>query len=287
MKKTISAVCRTLKKATPLYLALLVVCGALANAGVALPGPMQWAYTPVEKTTTYAMSVAETFERAQETPQTPAIPDTIVSEAGVFWNTYVTNEGQEISYVIRVPENVTTNMPLIVYLHEDGITNIPTLAKVGAVQAAENNNINSCIIIQPLSETEWTVEQKEAIVRELTQHITAKFYCDETRVVLTGFEAGAVAVWYYAALTPEYWTAISPVSAAPKTDIEPLIGKNIDCYMVFGEYDVYSIKGEMHRVGKTLQENGATVFQIVMEQADHSVVRAQAYDNDWFAWACN
>lgn len=285
MKKVIHATFHALKKVTPLYLAVLVVCGVLANAGVTLPGPMQWAYTPVEKTTAYASALAETFEQAQEAAEsrTPVI---IESETGVFWNTYVTNDGQEIAYVIRVPEGVTADMPLIVYLHDEKVTNIPELAQVGAVKAAENNNINSCIIIQPLNETSWVIEQKEAIVRELTQHITAKFYCDESRVVLTGFEDGAVGVWYYAALTPDYWTTVSPVSAAPKTDIEPLVGKDIDCYMVFGEYDVYSIKGDMNRVGKILQENGATVFQIVMEQADHTVVRTNAYDNNWFAWAC-
>lgn len=282
--KIMSKMLSALKKATPVYLAILVICGVLANAGATLPSPMRWAYEPVEKTTAYASSIIEEFEQAQVPQET--LPAELVVESGVFWNTFTTADGQELSYVIRTPENITMNMPLVVYLHEEGITNIPNLAHVGPVKAAETTNANNCIVVQPLTDASWVVESKEAIVREFTQYIVDLYYCDETRVTLTGFGDGATAVWYYAALHPEFWTHISPVSAAPKTDIDPLIGKNIDCYMVFGEYDVYSIKGEMNRVGKTLQENGATVFQIVVEQADHSVVRTQAYDNNWFTWAC-
>lgn len=286
MKTIISKMLNTLKKAAPVYLALLVICGVLANAGVALPSALQWAYEPVEQTTAYAASVVEEFEQAQA-PQQNAVPEELVVEAGLFWNTFTTADDKEISYVIRTPENATMNMPLVVYLHEEGITSIPALAQVGPVKAAEMANAENCIIIQPLANSSWVIESQEAIVRELTQYIVDTYYCDSTRVTLTGFEAGAAGVWYYAALAPEFWQNISPVSAAPLTDTRPLMGNSLDCYMVYGEYDVYSIKGDMKRVGDNLAATGATVTQVVMESTDHAGVRANAYDNNWFDWACN
>ena len=286
MKKMFSKMLIALKKAAPVYLVLLVICGVLANAGVALPSALQWAYEPVEQTTAYAASVIEEFEQAQA-PQQNAIPEELVVEAGLFWNTFTTADGKEISYVIRTPENATMNMPLVVYLHEEGITSIPALAQVGPAQAAEMANVENCIIIQPLANSSWVVESQEAIVRELTQYIVDTYYCDTTRVTLTGFEAGAAGVWYYAALAPEFWRNISPVSAAPMTDTRPLMGNSLDCYLVYGEYDVYSIKSDMNRVGNNMAETGATVTQVVMEGADHAGVRANAYDNNWFTWACN
>lgn len=286
MKTITSKMLNTLKKAAPVYLALLVICGVLANAGVALPSALQWAYEPVEQTTAYAASVIEEFEQAQA-PQQNAIPEELVVEAGLFWNTFTTADDKEISYVIRTPENATMNMPLVVYLHEEGITSIPALAQVGPAQAAEMANVENCIIIQPLANSSWVVESQEAIVRELTQYIVDTYYCDTTRVTLTGFEAGAAGVWYYAALAPEFWRNISPVSAAPMTDTRPLMGNSLDCYLVYGEYDVYSIKSDMNRVGNNMAETGATVTQVVMEGADHAGVRANAYDNNWFTWACN
>ena len=69
MKKMFSKMLIALKKATPMYLALLVICGVLANAGVALPSALQWAYEPVEQTTAYAASVIEEFEQAQAPQQ--------------------------------------------------------------------------------------------------------------------------------------------------------------------------------------------------------------------------
>lgn len=286
MKKMFSKMLIALKKATPMYLALLVICGVLANAGVALPSALQWAYEPVEQTTAYAASVIEEFEQAQA-PQQNATPEDIVVTAGVFWNTFTTADGTDISYVIRTPEHTTMNMPLVVYLHEEGITSIPALAQVGPVKAAEMANAENCIIIQPLATSSWVIESQEAIVRELTQYIVDTYYCDITRVTLTGFEAGAAGVWYYAALAPDFWQNISPVSAAPLTDTRPLMGNSLDCYMVYGEYDVYSIKGDMKRVGDNMAATGATVTQVVMESTDHSGVRANAYDNNWFDWACN
>ena len=286
MKTITSKMLNTLKKAAPVYLALLVICGVLANAGVALPSALQWAYEPVEQTTANAASVIEEFEQAQA-PQQNAIPEELVVEAGLFWNPFTTADGKEISYVIRTPENATMNMPLVVYLHEEGITSIPALAQVGPAQAAEMANVENCIIIQPLANSSWVVESQEAIVRELTQYIVDTYYCDTTRVTLTGFEAGAAGVWYYAALAPEFWRNISPVSAAPMTDTRPLMGNSLDCYLVYGEYDVYSIKSDMNRVGNNMAETGATVTQVVMEGADHAGVRANAYDNNWCAWACN
>ena len=285
MKKIVTSMLKALRKATPVYLALLVLCGVLANAGITLPNALQWAYEPVEKTTAYAAAVADSLETAQ-TPSKNPIPESLVVEAGIFQNTYVTNTGEEITYVIRTPMHTTPNMPLVVYLHEQDIASIPALAQVGVVQAAENLNVNDCIIVQPLCNASWSLEKQEAIVRELTQHIVAKFYCDETRVVLTGFGTGAESVWCYAASHPEYWQKVSPISAAPTTDMESLMECNTQYYLVYGEYDVYSIKSAMNRIGTALMESGSTVLHVTLEGADYAAVRINAYDNNWFAWAC-
>lgn len=285
MKKLFASIGTALRKATPLYLALLVICGILANAGFKLPSALQWAYEPVEQTTAYAAALAEDFEAAQA-PQ-EAYPEALNVATGVFQNTYVAANGDTIDYVIRVPEGITPNMPLIVYLHEENVASIPALAATGAVQAADNVGNNACIIIQPLCAKTWTAEYQEALVRELTMHITNKFYCDASRVVLTGYDTGAAGVWYYAALHPEFWKSISPISAAPATDIRPILGHDIDCYMAYGEFEVYAIKGEMKRVGTQLVESGATVIRVDVDGAYHDTMRVNAYDDVWFDWACN
>ena len=285
MKNIIHAMMKTLRTATPIYLAVLVVCGMLANAGINLPEPMKWAYTPVEKTTMYAMSFVEDIEAAK-TPPLAEVPESMTVAAGVFENVHVTSKEQVVPYVIRIPEGIVPKMPLVVYLHDEGVTSIPELAGQGVVQAAEMYDIDTCIIIQPLLDDAWTTLEKEAIVRDMTQSIVSKFYCDETRVILTGFGAGAKDVWTYATMAPDYWQNISPISAAAPADITSLYGNNVSCYLVCGEYDVYAIKGAMKQAGTTLTENGASVVQVIVEEADHDTVRNAAYDNDWFAWAC-
>lgn len=285
MKAMFAKTWKALKKATPIYLAVLVVCGVMANAGIALPSFLQWAYEPVEQTTAYAAALAEEYEAAQA-PQ-EVIPESINVEAGVFQNTFVNENGVEIAYVIRVPEGATMGMPLIVYLHEEDITSIPALAATGVVQAANNIHANNAIIIQPLCLDNWAAEYQEAIVRELTQHVITKFYCDETRVVLTGYDTGAAGVWYYAALHPEFWREISPISSAPVTDIRPMMGHDITCYMMYGEFEVYAIKGDMKRTGEALAAAGATVIRVNMDGAYHDTMRVNAYDDVWFDWACN
>ena len=183
MKKAMTSLGKAIRKMTPVYMALLVICGILANAGVKLPRTLQWAYEPVERTTAYATSLVESLE----TPEVPVetVPTELIVQAGTFWNTHVTATEEKITYVIRVPDNVTPNMPLVVYLHEPGVTSIPQLAQVGVIPAADMYNIHDCIIIQPLlTDTTWPMEYREALVRDLTQAIVNKFYCDESRVVL-------------------------------------------------------------------------------------------------------
>lgn len=279
-----------LRKMVPIYLAVLVVCGVMANAGVQLPETLQWMYKPVEQTTAYAASVVEDFESAaQNQEQTqPQKGDAVVinQTPGTYQGSFVASTADTVHYVLRIPENLTVGMPLIVYLHEDNIQTTTALSRTGVVRAANDMNNNNCVVLQPLNNSAWCVETKEQVYRELATYICNQLYCDTSRIVLTGRESGAIGAWYYTALSPDCWSKVSPVSAAPMTDVRPLVGKNISYYLIYGEYEEYSIKGDMKRIGRTMMENGAAVVQCEIPGATHEDIANNVYDANWFAWAC-
>lgn len=296
MKKII----KNLKTVGTLYLAVLVVCSVMTGAGMELPGVMRWLYTPVVNTTAYAASlqtepvVAEVIpeETVEETvePESRMVNNgkkPMNVEAGIFKNSLECTNGQTMEYVIRIPKNMTTNMPLVVYLHEGVIQDNPSaLSRTGVMQAAEELDINSCVIIQPSCPTTWCSERRQQMMQEVVAHVIEQCCIDVHNVVLTGYDDGAAAVWYYAALM-DNWTKISPVGCAPRTDMRPLVGRDIECYIVYGEFEEYKIKSGMKAIGETLAEHGAFVQTTVSEGARHNDMATAGYTQEWFDWATN
>lgn len=79
-----------------------------------------------------------------------------IMEAGMYEDTFISSSNRKIYYTLRIPENMTENMPIIVWLHgANGMTGTWVQNHKGVAVAADNLNEERFIIIQPQSYGNW------------------------------------------------------------------------------------------------------------------------------------
>lgn len=136
------------------------------------------------------------------------------AEAGSSYNTY-DGSGGKMDYYVFVPENATTNMPLIVYLHGDG-----SVANAGNLQYGEmaqyvNDTYGTefpFIYIQPHTDSDWTSGNIPNTLKELIDYIVDEYACDPSNISLSGGSRGAMGAWYMANVYGNYFSAFMPIS---------------------------------------------------------------------------
>ena len=105
------------------------------------------------------------------------------------------------SYVLYTPKNATDNMPLVVYLHETGITGLDVdnlVKKDSFVKLLQNGKLGSpnCYILMPLLEKNvrgWEGSATDTL--ELIEKVARNLNVDTSKISLTGYGMGGTGVW--------------------------------------------------------------------------------------------
>lgn len=196
-------------------------------------------------------------------------------------------ETNRMKYWLYTPENVTENMPLIVYLHgTTGKGNDPKLLLTldefpKYLGEGDLGEVPAYVLIPqlPSDERDW-MTMKEAVI-SMIQKAAATYQIDRDNISLTGFSMGGAGVWNIAAAYPELFRCIAPCSGGARFSESTLSAfSNMEVWTFVGTADtVVKPQPTVDFMEQLTQENpNALITQF--EGAAHTDVPALVYLSD-------
>lgn len=194
----------------------------------------------------------------------------------------------KLGYWLYTPENAgDEELPLIVYLHGgsgkgDDLSLItaadgfPKYLQEGALQ-----DVRAYVLIPqcPANAKGW--QDVSRLFFSLMDAISAQYPVDGDRVILTGHSMGGTGTWALAALAPERFSCIAPMSGSVTMDAQKL--------QALSRMAVWAFVGEGDRVVKpefsveavnALAQNGAEARLTIFPGAEHRDVPALAWPDE-------
>ena len=225
----------------------------------------------------------------------PIIPDDVIEEEEsvplnldyeLYRGKYVASNGMKIGYVIYVPENATTNMPIIVWLHGIGQVGKTLPDDYGLIKAVNELDEDRFIILQPEAKQDWTAKKQFSATLDLIDVIVAKYKVDADRVILSGHSLGAIGAWYYAEKETERWAAVVPVSSRAMITLNNLKEYDVPVWAFCTNGDVReNVYGMKNNIDTLLLANpDRDVLYTKIKGVSHSNMSYAPYTKDFFDW---
>lgn len=181
--------------------------------------------------------------------------------AEVRQETMTLSTGRELRYSIRIPENVSDPVPLIMALHYGGkVTPFYGRGVLEALVAPALQDLGAIVVAPDSINGPWTNEINEAAVLELMDYIARQHSIDPDRTLLTGFSLGGAGTWYIGSRNQSRFRALIPIAGRPgeRTDLAIpayVIHSRIDDIVPFEPAEKYveelqaaGAQAEMHAV---------------------------------------
>lgn len=115
-----------------------------------------------------------------------------------------------LSYITYVPEKVTTNMPLILYLHGDGGSGSSCPLYTQAVKFFGKNF--PFIIVAPTGGMWAETGGRLAEVKSIVEAECQKYSCDKSKISVTGHSRGSIGTWHIVNNYPGFFHKAVPIS---------------------------------------------------------------------------
>ncbi len=128
-----------------------------------------------------------------------------------------------VTYHITVPENATSNLPLIVFLHGIGEVNKPAQLKnikpVTFVTSNEAFKNGKFIFIAPVATvSNWDVNK--STVMEIINTTADTYKVNKNKIIIMGFSMGGIGVWSFLSSYPDFFSAAVAVSGCANTNVD-------------------------------------------------------------------
>lgn len=228
-----------------------------------------------------------TYAYAIENPIAPYVEKYMLS--GIFNGKFTDSNGTIREYRLRIPENPTTNMPLIIWLHGIGEKGNPDLLNnLGVIEACNLWQEERFYVLQPsLKRNEaWYEEDVQDSTIELIDHIVKTLHIDQNRLILTGHSLGGQGTWLMGNRFIDKWAALAPVSSPAYLKITDLINSDIPIWAFSGEYDHDEvIEGMSNHIIAMNKCDHTNIAYTIIERAEHGDMNYLPYNNEFFNWA--
>ena len=120
----------------------------------------------------------------------------------------------EYPYVVYMPENFATNLPLVVQLHGggekgNGGEDIYLVERHGLSGILKEKDF-PCIVVMPQCPKGeiWLIQVK--LIKKFIEQMQEEYKADKDRTTITGLSMGGYATWYLATTYPDMFAAIAP-----------------------------------------------------------------------------
>lgn len=185
---------------------------------------------------------------------------------------YKHTNGHDFDYWINVPQDATSGMPLIVFLHGDGEVNNPNAVKnLKQVQYAKGSK--KFIFIAPVTKTtDWRSDHIQIALKGLIDKTVQDYKIDTKRIYVWGFSRGAIGTWHIVNRYPNFFAAAVPVSCCGNGTTASNF-KSTKIYAVVGSLET-NYKSCMHTLVDNINAAGGSALYWAVAGQDHGTITA-------------
>ncbi len=194
-----------------------------------------------------------------------------------------------VDYYQILPDNPTTNLPMIVFLHGDGelgnvekITNCQIFNYVKSKAAYEAGDF---IFLAPLRPTsEYATSTNITKTKSVIDYIADKYQVDMDRIAITGMSGGAILTWGMVSAYPDYFSCTMPMSCGPAgANAENF--KTTPVYSISGTVAVESsYKSQMESFVNKINSLGGNARHVTYQGDSHGTIQNRYRDVELFKW---
>ena len=224
----------------------------------------------------------------QESETTADIADSFMQKA------FQTTEAVELKYWLYTPENPTTNMPLIVYLHGGSGkgSDLNTVVKDGFPKYLKNGelgNVNAYVIIPQLPSSYKGWSDIKVSLRDLIVSTKNTYGINPDKISLTGHSMGGKGTYDIALAYPNLFSCIAPMSGSitlNDANINKL--KDISVWAFVGSADTIVDPSSSINFINGLKQVNSNVELTIFDGAGHFGVPELGYKStDVVSWLIN
>lgn len=188
-------------------------------------------------------------------------------QSGTFQKKF-TGSKDWLNYWEFIPNNPTTNMPIVIFLHGDGeVNNINAIKNIGFIRGTKSvyGDDFPYIVLQPNTRvTDWTRDSIKTTVKELIDKTCEDYLCDTEHIIITGMSRGAVGTWHMVNTYKDYFSAAVPVSCIGNINANNFVKVPVRAFVGSdgGDYDMY-YSGMKSNVDKINAAGGDAALEVV------------------------
>ena len=194
-----------------------------------------------------------------------------------------------LDYWEFIPNNATTNMPLVIFLHGDGeVSNINSIKNLGFIRGSRNlyGDDFPYIVIQPNRRSQrWQVDSVMTTLKELIDDVCDKYLCDTDHIIITGMSGGAVGVWSMVSKYGDYFSCAVPVSCPGYVKTESYKNVPVRAFVGGAADDYNTYYGSMAANVQSLKNAGMNATLEIIKGGTHGSTYHTVYSTqevvDW------
>lgn len=208
--------------------------------------------------------------------------------SGAFQKKF-TGSKDYLDYWEFIPNNPTTNMPIVIFLHGDGeVSNINAVKNLGFIRGSKAiyGDDYPYIILQPNRRSQrWQVDTVMTTLKELIDETCDKYLCDTDHIIITGMSGGAVGVWSMVSKYGDYFSCAVPVSCPGYVKVESYKNVPVRAFVGGAADDYNTYHGSMYANVQSLKNAGLNATLEVIKGGTHSSTYHTVYSTpevvDW------
>ena len=207
-------------------------------------------------------------------------------EPGITKEKFTCEDGKKIDYVLRMPEDATEDMDMVVWFHgyrDDGLS-LDQIKVRGFIDAAERLGNQDCIIVQPKDDGVWNNARDADHLAEMVTSLSQQYNVDPSRITIAGHSNGAVGAWYYVNRHPETAGKVILASGYDGVKLDNPVWDTIPTLGFVGTVNDGANKRSMENGFQQLADRGNTNAQLYVVNTDHGGTGSKIIDESVFQW---
>lgn len=200
--------------------------------------------------------------------------------SGAFQKKF-TGSKDYLDYWEFIPENPTTNMPIVIFLHGDGeVSNMNAVKNIGFIRGSKAvyGDDYPYIILQPNRRSQrWQVDSVMTTLKELIDETCDKYLCDTDHIIITGMSGGAVGVWSMVSKYGDYFSCAVPVSCPGYVNTDSYKNVPVRAFVGGASDDYNTYYWSMYHNVESLKNAGLDAKLEVIKGGTHSSTYHSVY----------